>query len=535
VLEPESTQESELTPILEEAESSTPISTSNERPRYRIGQESRPPALFAMVLTGLLFVAGGFALIASKQASSKNVAPQSPRSIAVLPLASFSDDPADAFFADGLTESLIKSLSGIKGLKVVIARSSAFKGKDVDPQQVGRQLGVSRVLEGGVRKFRDRIRVTLRMISVEDGQVLWAGDSYDRSMDDLFTVQDEITRNMVSALQGQLGVSDSTPDNRTTRDLEAYTLYMKGRFFWNKRTEDGLRKSIEYFERARARDENYALAYAGLADAYVHLNLYSPAPNSDSFLKAKQAAEKALVIDESLAEAHTTLGYIKEQYEWDWTGAEAEFKRALQLNPNYATAHQYYAEYLALVNRIPESIAHIERAHELDPYSLIIVTERSYPLQWARKWDEALKQIDKALEMEPNFTLAVFYAARCHLQKGDFDKAISLSRKAVELSGGSPLTVAGLGYAYAAAGKQAQAREVLRKLTKEAQKGSVPPYLIATIHIGLGEDDEALRWLEKAYEKHDWLLVILKMDPRFDRVRADERFESLLSRVGLVT
>jgi TolB-like protein/DNA-binding winged helix-turn-helix (wHTH) protein/Tfp pilus assembly protein PilF len=510
--------------------SESPVPASRDDVRRRPGRT----ALFALVLAALV-LAGAASMLVDNRRRVAGETRRPVRSIAVLPLTNLSEDPANDYFSDGLTESLINALSRIEGLKVVIARSSApqVKGRDLDPKEVGKQLGVASVLEGSVRKSKDSVRVALRMISVEDGTVLWAGDSNERALKDLFALQDEIAHNMVSALRVQLSTEgDRALAHRYTKDVEAYQLYLKGRYFWNKRTEEGLRKSIEYFEQARSRDEHFALAYAGLADAYVHLNLYSATEQKDAFPKAKQAAERALQIDESLAEAHTTLGYIREQYEWDWAGAEAEFKRAIELNPNYATAHQYYSEYLALVNRTQESIAQIERAHELDPYSLIIVTELSYPYQWARQWDKALTQLDKALEMDPDFTLAVFYAARCHLQQGNYDEAISLSRKAVNLSGGSPLTVAGLGYAYAVAGKQTQARDLLRELTKQREQLYVSPYLIATIHIGLGEDDQALSWLERAYQEHDWLLVILKVDPRFDRVRKGPRFQNLLAKVG---
>lgn len=462
---------------------------------------------------------------------------QSPpiRSIAVLPLKNLTDNPANEYFSDGITESLITALSKIKGLKV-ISRGSVFrfKGRETDPREAGKVLGVEAVLEGSVRKDANSVRAVVRLVSVEDGHVLWTGDTYDHALGDIFALQDEIARSLARGLRVKLSSEgESALAHRYTGDIEAYELYLKGRFFWNKRTEEGLQKSVEYFELAIARDPKYALAYAGLSDSYALLNLYGSAQQKDAFPQAKAAAEKALAIDETLAEAHNALAYVKEQYEWDWAGAEREYKRAIELDPNYATAYQYYSEYLALLGRTEESVAHIKRAHELDPLSLIINTELGYPHFCARRWDEALGYYRKALEIDPDFHFAVFYVARCYVQKGEFDEAIAESRRAVALSGGSALTVAGLGYAYAAAGRKGEAREVLRDLTSRSGRRYVSSYLIATLYAGLGENDRALTWLEKAYEERDYLLVMLRIDARLDGLRTDPRFTDLLRRVGL--
>ena len=508
-----------------------------EQSRLSAGQKRLSPRVAFVTISVLIaLIAGAFYLYRHRARPGGSSSPPI-RSIAVLPLKNLSDDPANEYFSDGLTESLITALSRINGLSV-ISRSSVFrfKGQAVDPREVGKQLSVAAVLEGSVRKDGESVRVAVRLVSADDGRVLWTGDTRDRALGDLFALQDEIARSLVTGLRVQLSSEGERALARHyTDDVEAYQLYLKGRFFWNKRTEEGLRKSIELFEQARARDSGYALAYAGLADAYALLNLYSAAQQRDAFPRAKEAAERALKIDDTLAEAHTTLGYVKEQYEWDWVGAETEYKRSIELNPNYATAHQYYSEYLALLGRTEESVAHIERAHQLDPFSLIINTELSYPYICARNWDEALKYLGKAIEMDPSFHLAVYYAGRCRLQKGEFDEAISEGRRAVVLSGGSSVTLGALGYAYAAAGRKGQAREVLRGLTKQSERSYVSPYLIATIHAGLGEKGPALAWLEKAYEEHDYLLVMLRIDPRLDSLRSDPAFASLLRRVGLST
>ena len=496
-------------------------------------RRTRAPVLIAASLAVAL-AAVVLWVILRRETRPQNQAPPI-RSVAVLPLKNLTDDPANEYFSDGITESLITALSRIEGLKV-ISRGSVFrfKGRETDPREAGKLLGVEAVLEGSVRKDANSVRVLVRLVSVEDGSVLWTGDTYERALGDIFALQDEIARSLAGGLRVRLsGEGERALARRYTGDVEAYELYLKGRFFWNKRSEEGLRKSVEYFERAIARDPGYALAYAGLSDSYAVLNLYGSAQQKDSFPRAKAAAEKALAIDETLAEAHNALAYVLEQYEWDWAGAEREYKRAIELDPNYATAYQYYSEYLALLGRTEESVAHIRRAHELDPLSLIINTEMGYPHFCARRWDEALGYYRKALEIDPGFHFAVFYAARCHVQMGEFEEAIAEARRAVALSGGSALTVAGLGHAYAAAGRKGEARGVLRDLTSRSGRRYVSPYLVATIHAGLGENERALAWLERAYEERDYLLVMLRIDPRLDGLRPDPRFRDLLRRVGL--
>ncbi len=496
----------------------------------------RPGIVAPLLALAAALAAGSFLFYRWSQATAPPPPPPAaPRSVAVLPLKNLSGDPANEYFSDGMTEALITALSKAEGLKV-ISRGSVFslKGKEVDPREAGRRLGAAAVVEGSVRQDADSVRVSVRLVSAEDGSVLWASDTRDHALGDIFGLQDEIARGMAAGLKVRLTGEGARPAaRRPTRDVEAYQLYLKGRFFWNKRTEEGLRKGIEYFEQATERDPLYAPAYAGLADSYAVFNLYSAAPLKDASPRAKAAAERALALDDTLAEAHTALAYVKEQYEWDWRGAELEFRRAIELDPNYATAHHYYSEFLALQGRTQESVAHIERAHELDPLSLIINTELGFPHMCAGRWDEALGYFRRALEMDPDFHLAVYFGARCHTQKGDFEEALAQSRRAVALSGGSTVTVGGLGYVYAAAGRHAEARKVLAQLRELSARRHVSPYILATVHAGLGERDRALALLEKAFEERDYLLVMLKVDPRLDRLRADARFRSLLGRVGL--
>jgi tetratricopeptide (TPR) repeat protein len=378
------------------------------------------------------------------------------------------------------------------------------------------------------------VRVAVRLVSVDDGRVLWAGDTDERSLGDVFGLQDEIARSLVAGMRVKLtGEAERRLARRHTENVEAYEIYLKGRYYWNKRTEAGLMKSIEYFDQAIVKDPQFALAHAGLADSYAVFNLYSTAQLSDALPKARDAAQRALVLDDTLAEAHTVLALVKEQYEWDWTEAEHEFQRAIDLNPNYATAHQYYSEYLAFRGRTSESLAHIKQAHSLDPFSLIINTTLGYPYLCARQCDLAIAEFRKVREMEPNFPLAIFYTARCHELEGAYEQAIAEYRQAVDLSGRSSLTLAGLGHAYAKSGRSQEARGVLHELTEMSKQRYVSPYLIGTVFAGLGENDQALQWLEKARREHDYSLVLLKVDARLDDLRHNPRFTELQQRIGL--
>lgn len=451
------------------------------------------------------------------------------RSLAVLPLRNLTNDPANDYFSDGMTESLLTSLSKIDGLKV-ISRGSVFRFKEqeIDPREVGRQLNVAAVLEGNVRRDENSVRVTVRLVSTEDGRVLWAGETYERALSDIFALQDEIARQVATELKFKLsGEAAQQLTRRYTDNVEAYQLYLKGRFFWNKRVPKELRKGIEYFEQAIKLDPNYALAYAGLADSYALLDLYSSGRQTkDYFLKAKAAARKALEIDNTLAEAHTSLAYVKYYYDWDWSRAEDEFKRAIELNPNYATAHQWYAEYLFYMERFDESLAEINRAHELDPFSLAINTELGSPYFYMRQYDQALDKYRKAKEMDPHFFLATYCLALCYEQKGMYDEAINM------LGGGKDVSAI-VGYAYAVSGRRREAQNMLNRILEASKREYFSPYMIARIYAGLGEKDQAFQWLEKAREDQDERMVMLKVDQQFDGLRSDPRFTDLMRRVGL--
>ncbi len=513
--------------------------------RVWIGPEARPvllpatrfrwPAtrrfwLTTSVLVSIVVALAIGALFLFRHRATPGEAKHAPiNSIAVLQLRNLTNDPENEYFTDGMTESLITSLSKLDGLKV-IARGSVFrfKGKDVDAREVGKQLGVAAVLEGSVRKEGDRMRVAVRLASAEDGRVLWASETDDHAPQDIFALQDEVARGVAASLRGKLsGEGERQLTRRYTDNVEAYQLYLKGRYFWNKRTEDALKKGIEYFEQAIQKDPNYALAYAGLADSYALLDLYTGLQRGDVFPKARAAAAKALEIDDALAEAHTSLSYVKYYYEWDWSGAEKELKRAIEINPNYATAHQWYAEYLFYMQRFDESLAEINRAYELDPLSLVINTELGSPYLYMRQYDQAMEKYRKALEMDPHFFLANYCLALCYGQKSMYREAISALGSGKDVS-------ATVGYFYAASGRRKEAREMLDRIMEISKREYFSPYLIAKVHAGLGEKDEAFAWLEEAYQERDERMVMLRVDMHLDGLRSDPRFTDLLERVGLV-
>lgn len=458
------------------------------------------------------------------------------RSLAVLPLKNVPDDSNYEYLSDGITEGLITTLSQIENLKVISHGSvSRFKRKDADPREVGRQLGVASILEGSVRRDGDRVRVSVRLVKTEDGSVLWAGETYERSINDLATLQDEITTQLAIKLEAKLlgRAQASTP--RHSRDPEAYQLYLKGRFFWNKRTQDSIAKSIEFFNQAIARDQKYAMAYSAQAESYVLQSLWGSTSSRESNAKARDAAEKAMVLDVTLAEPHVALALIKEQYDWDWIGAEREFQQALKLNPNYATAHQWYGEFLVFMGRTEESIKALRRAKELDPLSPIINTQVGYPYYCARQYDAAIVEFKNALELEPNFAPALNYLARSYQAKGMDDEAMSTFHKAVEHSGGSPVMKARLGWAYAKIGKTGEARRILSELEDEAKTRYVAACLIASLHVALGDKEQAFAWLDKAFQERDVLLLTLNIESHLDPLRSDRRFQDLVRRVGLPT
>jgi DNA-binding winged helix-turn-helix (wHTH) protein/TolB-like protein len=447
------------------------------------------------------------------------------RSIAVLPFLPISSEVRDEYLELGMADALITNLSNINRL-VVRPTSSVRKytGTEADPVAAGRELKVESVLEGNIQRAGDRILVRARLVRVSDGRALWTGE-FDEKSADIFTLQDRISEQMADALALKLtGEEKKLLVKRYTENAEANELYQKGRFFWNKRTVEALNKGAEYFERAIDVDRRYALAYAGLADSYDLLDLYGNL-GGDIFEKARIAAGTALKLDDTLAEAHASLAYVEYYHDWNWAGAEQEFKRAIAANPNYATAHQWYSEYLFYMVRFEESIAEINRAHELDPISLSISTEMGSPYYYMRQYDAALEKYQAAHEMDPAFPLAVYCMALCYGQKSQFNEAIALLGRGKEGHG----PTAAVGYFYAMSGQTKEAREVLSEL----RKIDFPPTNIARVLVGLGEKEQALAWLEKAIDQRDERAVMLKVDPHFDSLRSDPRFQNLLERLGM--
>ncbi|MDA2929903.1 hypothetical protein MYX84_08150, partial [Acidobacteria bacterium AH-259-O06] len=454
-------------------------------------------------------------------------------SLVVLPFVDLSPQKDQEYFCDGMTEELISVLARVPGLRVV-SRTSAFqfKGKTHDVRNIGEQLNVSAVLEGSVRKAGTRLRITTQLINARDGYHLWSG-TYEREMEDTFAIQDEISRSIVSALRVRLAEESSTGlVKRYTDNLEAYNLYLKGRYFQNNRSEEGLRKGIDYFEQAITKDPNYALAYAGLADSYALLASYGIASPNEVIPKAKTEAERALTIDDSLAEAHASLGFIRQFYDWDWEGAEREYWRAIELNPGNATAHHWYSGCLRAMGRLDEAMVEIKHAQALDPLSAAINRDVGRTYRSSRQHDQAIEEYKKTLEVAPNFASGYAHLGMAYTEKSMYEEAVAALQKARSLPGANPLVVGVLGYCYALLGKGNKAQQLLDELKERSERRYVSPISIVLIYIGLGEKDRAFEWLEKAHEERDRWLAWLKVDPVFDSLRSDPRFRVLLNKVG---
>jgi serine/threonine-protein kinase len=461
-------------------------------------------------------------------------APKVEKSIAVLPFVNMSADPEQEYFCDGMAEELINALTHIKSLRVV-ARTSAFsfKGKDVEIGEIGSKLKVDKVLEGSVRKAGNRLRITAQLINVEDGYHLWS-ERYDRQMEDIFAIQDEVTLEIVDKLKIELlGGERERLMKRHTEDQDAYNLYLKGIYFLNKRTGDSLKKSIEYFQEAIKKDPTYALAYSGLADSNSVLGFYGFQAPKEVFPKARAAAQKALEMDDTLAEAQASLGYVNLMHDWDWSAAESWLTRAIELNPGYTVAHNLYAAYLAIMGQFDEAIAEIKRATELDPLSVRLQYELGNYLRWSGRVDEAIEQLQRTLEMDPNSGLAHGHLGFCYAQKKRHEEAIGAMQKAIELVGKAPPFLAHLAYFYARAGRRDRARKILHELEETSKKRYVSSLFIAVILAEFGELDRAFEWVEKAYEEHDTFVALFKTWPEFEKLRSDPRGKDFLKKIGL--
>ena len=453
--------------------------------------------------------------------------------IAILPFANISPDPADEYFSDGMTDELIAVLSKIGGLRVV-ARTSVmrFKGEKATANRIGQELKVGSLIEGSVRKSKDQVRITVQLVDTESEVQLWT-ETYNRNLQDIFSVQSDIAQQVAKALEVRLGVRENSALRREqTQNPEAYSFYLKGRHRWNLRSENEINRAIKYFEEAIGRDPGYALAYAGLADCYSILGYYAFRRPVAVYPRAKELAEKALSLNESIAEPHASLGEVLMQYFFDWKKAGSELDRALELNPSYATAHFWRATHHMALGRTDDSLTQVRKAVELDPLSMIILTDSARNLYLARRYDEAINQYQRSLDVDPNFPIAHKGLAEVYAQIGKYDEAVSEIERAIALSGRSIFILDDLGYIYARAGKREDARKVLEDLDKLANDEYVPSYGRAVICAALGNKEDAMNWLEKAYDERNFL-VYLKVDPAFDTLRKEERFLSLLDKMGL--
>ena len=465
---------------------------------------------------------------------SRRHAPTGIRSLAVLPLENLSGDASQGYFADGMTDELITDLSQISALRV-ISRTSvmAYKGARKPLPQIARELNVDAVVEGTVLRSGDQVRITAQLIEASTDKHLWS-QSYEGELSDTLALQNRVA----GAIADQIRIS-LTPQEQAALNTvkvvnpEAYESYLKGRYFWNKRTADGLKSARAYFDQAIEEDPKYAQAYSGLADTYALLGdwQYEVMTPKEAFPKAKAAAIQALELDSALGEAHTSLAFVLDGFDWDFDSAGKEFQRAIELKPGYATAHHWYAWHLSMLGRYDEAIAEMRKAENLDPLSLIINSDLAELLVIAHSYDESIRQSRKTIEMDPNFALAHNQLAQAYLQKHMYDEAVAELQKAVQLSGGSPTCIANLARAYVAAGKRSEAVKLLGDLKKRSSPGYSNASEIAVIYASLGDMDQAMNWLEKAYEERFNPSILLR--PGFDPLRSDSRFQSLVHRIGL--
>jgi adenylate cyclase len=484
-------------------------------------------AVVAAIAVGLLL----FRMNGSRQGTASVPVPE--KSIAVMPFVDLSQAKDQEYFCDGISEEILDALAKVEGLRVVARTSSfAFKGRNADVGEIAQKLNVGNVLEGSLRREGNRVRVAVQLINARDGFHMWS-QTFERELEGVFAVQDEITRSVVEALKIKLAVALPAHKQPNT---EGYDLYLKGRYFLNRKTQVDAQRATDYFQQALAKDPNDAMAYAGLADSYSSLvfPLGAVAPR-EVMPKAKEAALRALAIDNALGEAHASLAYITFFYDWDWAAAEREFKRALELNPNNADTHHWYSHFLMGQGRVEESLTQSKRALELSPFDMLFNVHLGWHNLYARQYDQALEQIEKAIEMDENFAQAYPWRGLILEQQGKYAEAIAAFQKAINLfPGGSSVAKAELAHAYAVSGDPEAAQKIIAELQELAKTKYVSSFQIAAIYAGLGEKDEVFAWLEKAFAERSDGLVNLNAEQRFDNLRSDPRFTDLARRVGLV-
>ncbi len=513
----------------------TTVLTSQASPsttsQLSIWKRRKAAILIVVIVTAVAAATSAVLVNSYRSRTSSSTAIQS---IAVMPFVNESGNPDMEYLSDGLTESIIYRLSQLPNL-TVSPRSSVFhyKGQESDPLKVGNELGVMAVLTGRITQHTDQITISTELTDVRNHKLLW-GEQYERKMSELLATQREIASEIAERLRVRIsGEAERLANKHYTESNEAYQSYLKGRYYWNKRTQDGYSKAIDYFKTAVDNDPSFALAYTGLADCYNILSSYGLSSPKESFPLGKEAATKALELDPNLAEAHTSMAYEKYQFEWDWAGGEREFKRAIELNPNYPTAHHWYGLELANMGRLDEAFRELKRAQELDPLSLVVNASTGWALYEARHYDEAIAEFQKALDMDPNFARAHWGIAEPYELKGDYDKAIAELQRARQLDDTSPSILALLADANARAGRRAEALTILHELDQRKKLRYVDSYYVAQVYAALDDKEQALRSLEDAYNERSSLLIWLKLGPKFDSVRSDARYNDLIRRIGL--
>jgi TolB-like protein/DNA-binding winged helix-turn-helix (wHTH) protein/Tfp pilus assembly protein PilF len=466
------------------------------------------------------------------------VAPETQQitSIAVLPMENLSGDSNQDYFADGMTDELIASLARISSLRVV-SRTTAmdYKGTHESLEKIAHDLRVDAIVEGTVLRSRDRVRITAELVQVSTDRHLWA-DTYESQLGDILALQNQVAAAIVNQIRIKL-----TPQDKETlaaaRPINsgAFEDYLKGRYYWGKRSEDALDKAIHYFQSATEKDPNYALAYAGLADCYGILGaaIVGTIPTSEVAPKAEAAAKKAVRLDPTLAETQTALATVQFNDDWNWKAAEAGFRRAIQLNPSYGTAHQRYSLYLIAMGRTEESLAEMNRARSLDPLSLSMNFSLGWRLYMARRYDEAIAQLLNTIEMDPTYLLAHIVLGQCYEQKGQYSEATVELQKAASMAPDSPPVLAALGHVYAVAGKHAEALRLIEELKSQSARRYVSPFYLAFMYAGLGDHEQAITWLNKSYDDRSNNTIFLNVVPQFDAMRSDPRFQNLSQRIGL--
>ncbi len=509
--------------------SSHAIAVPSTEPQ-RVVERSRIFSKRIFLLGSVAVAAAALVIVAFLWSRSRSGFSSGTTSLVVLPMEDLSGDKEQEYFADGMTDELITNLAKIRSLRV-ISRSTAmaYKGTRRPLSEIARELKVDAVVEGTVLRVGSRVRITAELVQVSTDRHLWA-DTYESQIGDVLALQNRVSSAIVNEIRIKL-----TPEDRERLAKapaiapDAYEAYLKGRYYWNKRTDENLTRAISYFEEATRTDPNYALAYAGLSDCYaiISATIFGTMPSSVSAPKAKAAAQRALEIDSTLAEAETSLATVKFNYDWDWTGADAGFQRAIRLNPSYATAYQRYSLYLMAIGRTQDSFDKINKARELDPLSISINFSLGWRLYMARQYDRAIEQMQNTLEMDPSYELSHLVAGQAYAQKGQFELAVAELRKAVDLSHATPMMVSALAHTYARSGNRKEAEKLLAQLFEESKKQYVSPYYFAIVYAGLSENEIAMDWLQKALADRSNGLVFLQVEPELDGLRSNPRFIDL--------